>query len=545
MFENIKSRKNPLGAELVNKGLITDKQLEDALNYQKDHPEFKLGEVIDILEMCDKKKLLKVIAEQLKQKSVDLNKGISIDYTEFLPRDVVINNKAFPFAIDGTTVKVAFSDPLDDKATTEVKLLLVSKGFQMEKYFTLYSMIMEQIQDVKNVENKYVNTKEKDTTVLVDNIILTAMKQRASDIHVEPLEKKVRIRYRIDGEMVEVSELPKSRQGVLTGRLKSISNMHQEITTDQDGRINSYDNYSIRVSTQKNINGEKFVLRLLKKNSDIRTLDELGLYGNDEVLNAALDKKNGIILLCAPTGEGKTTTLYSILDHLNRPNINVVTIENPVEIRMPGVNQVEISHETSFAGALRTVLRQDPNIILVGEIRDRETAQTAIESGQTGHLVLSTIHTVNAIEAITRIRKMGISDYDVSSTLVTVISQRLIRRLCEKCKKEHVINEEDKKYIERVEKATGYKFDLDKAKMYEPVGCDECSGLGYFERIGAFEVLYVDEYLKEMISSGKSSIDIMKYAVEKTEYKPLIVDAVRKALEGITTIEEIQKKMSI
>ena len=545
MFENIKSRRSPLGTELINKGLITEKQLDEVLNYQKDHPEFKIGEVVDILNMCDKKKLLSVIAEQLKQKSVNLNDVISIDYTEFLPRDVVINNKAFPFAIDGTTVKVAFSDPLDEKATNEVKLLLVNKGFQMDKYFTLYSMIMEQIQDVKNVQDKFVDTKEKDTTVLVDNIILTAMKQRASDIHIEPMEKKVRIRYRIDGEMIEVSELPKSRQGVVTGRLKSISNMHQEITTDQDGRINSYDNYSIRVSTQKNINGEKFVLRLLKKNADIRSLKELGFPFDDELVKQAFDKKNGIILLCAPTGEGKTTTLYSILDYLNSPNINVVTIEDPVEIRMSGVNQVEIGHDTSFAKALRTVLRQDPNIILVGEIRDRETAQTAIESGQTGHLVLSTIHTVNAIEAITRIRKMGISDYDVSSTFVTVISQRLIRRLCNKCKKVHEITDDEKKYIERVEKVTGYKFDLNKAKMCEPVGCDECSGLGYFERIGAFEVLYIDEYLKEMISSGKSSIDIKKYAIEETEYKPLIVDAVNKCLEGITTIDEIQKKMSI
>jgi len=545
MFENIKSRRSPLGTELINKGLIDEKQLDDVLNYQKDHPEFKIGEIVDILDLCDKKRLLKVIAEQLKQKSVDLTKGISIDYSEFLPRDVVINNKAFPFAIDGTVVKVAFSDPLNDKLVEEVKLLLVGKGFQMDKYFTLYSMIMEQIQDVKNVQNNYVDTKEKDTTVLVDNIILTAMKQRASDVHIEPLEKKVRIRYRIDGEMVEVSELPKSRQGVLTGRLKSISNMHQEITTDQDGRINSYDNYSIRVSTQKNINGEKFVLRLLKKNSDIRTLTELGFPSDDELVKRAFDRKNGIILLCAPTGEGKTTTLYSILDYLNSPNINIVTIENPVEIRMAGVNQVEISHETSFAGALRTVLRQDPNIILVGEIRDKETAQTAIESGQTGHLVLSTLHTVDAIEAITRIRKMGISDYDVASTFVTVISQRLIRRLCSKCKKAHKITEEDKKYIERVEKATGCKFDLGKAKMYEPVGCEECSNLGYFERIGIFETLYIDDYLKEMISSGKSSIDIKKYAMEETEYKPLIVDAVNKALQGITTLDEIQKKMSI
>ena len=545
MFENIKSRRSPLGTELINKGLITDKELDTVLNYQKEHPEFKIGEVVDILNLCDKKKLLRVIAEQLGQKSVDLSKGISIDYSEFLPRDVVINNKAFPFAIDGTTVKVAFSDPLDDKATQEVKLLLVNKGFQMEKYFTLYSMIMEQIQDVKNVQNNYVDTKEKDTTVLVDNIILTAMKQRASDIHIEPLEKKVRIRYRIDGEMVEVSELPKSRQGVLTGRLKSIANMHQEITTDQDGRINSYDNYSIRVSTQKNINGEKFVLRLLKKNSNIRTLEELGFPGTDETIKKAFDKKNGIVLLCAPTGEGKTTTLYSILDYLNQPNINIVTIENPVEIRMPGVNQVEIGHDTSFAGALRTVLRQDPNIILVGEIRDKETAQTAVESGQTGHLVLSTIHTINAIEAITRIRKMGISDYDVASTFVTVISQRLVRRLCNKCKKPHELTEEDRKYIDRVEKITGHRFNLDKAKMYEPVGCDECSNLGYFERIGVFEVLHVNEYLQEMISSGKSSIDIKKYALERTEYRPIIVDAVNKALEGITTLEEIQKKMSI
>lgn len=545
MFENIKSRRSPLGTELLNKGLINEKQLDEVLAYQKEHPEFKIGEVVDILNLCDKKKLLKVIAEQLKQKSVDLNDGISIDYTEFLPRDVVINSKAFPFAIDGTTVKVAFSDPLDEKAINEVKLLLVNKGFQMDKYFTLYSMIMGQIQDVKNVQDKYVDTKEKDTTVLVDNIILTAMKQRASDIHIEPLEKKVRIRYRIDGELIEVSDLPKSRQGVLTGRLKSISNMHQEITTDQDGRINSYDNYSIRVSTQKNINGEKFVLRLLKKNSDIRTLKELGFPSNNELVKTIFDKKNGIILLCAPTGEGKTTTLYSILDYLNSPNINVVTIEDPVEIRIPGINQVEINHDTSFAKALRTVLRQDPNIILVGEIRDRETAQTAIESGQTGHLVLSTIHTVNAIEAITRIRKMGISDYDVSSTFVTVISQRLIRRLCNKCKKSHEITPDEKKYIETVEKVTGHRFDMDKIKMYEPVGCDACSNIGYFERVGVFEILYIDEYLKEMISSGKSSIEIKKYAMEETEYKPLIVDAVNKALQGVTTLDEIQKKMSI
>ncbi|MDD2627601.1 MAG: ATPase, T2SS/T4P/T4SS family [Clostridia bacterium] len=545
MFENIKSRKAPIGVELVKKGLITEEQLQEALTYQKRHPEFKIGEVVDILNMCDKKKLISAIAEQIKQKTVDLSKGISINYAEFLPRDVVINNKAIPFEIDGTTVKVAFSDPLDIKAVNEVKLLLVNKGFQMEQYFTLYTMIMEQIREVKNVQDKFVDTSEKDTTILVDNIIHTAIKQRASDIHIEPLEKNVRIRYRIDGELVEVSELPKSRQGIITGRIKSISNMHQEITTDQDGRINSYEDYSIRVSTQKNIHGEKFVLRLLKKESKVRGLKELGYPTDDETIKTAFNKQNGIILLCAPTGEGKTTSLYSILDYLNKPEINVVTIEDPVEIRMEGVNQVEIGHDTSFAGALRTVLRQDPNIILVGEIRDKETAQTAIESGQTGHLVLSTIHTTNSIEAITRIRKMGISDYDISSTFATVISQRLIRRLCEKCKKPHVITEEDKIFIDKVEKLNKVKFDLENATVFQATGCEHCTDLGYYERVGVFENLFINDNLKELIASGRSVIDLKRYAMETTEYKPLVVDAVNKYLKGITTIKEIEKRINI
>ncbi len=545
MFENIKSKKNPIGVELINRGLITEGQLDEAIKYQKDHPELKLGEVIDVLNLCDKDRLITTIAEKIGQKFVKLDDSIDIEYTEFLPRDVVINNKAFPFAIDGNNVKVAFSDPLDEKKVEEVKLLLMNKGFGMDKYFTLYSMIMGQVQSVRNVQDKYVDTDEKDTTVLVDNIVLTAIQKRASDIHVEPSETKVRIRYRIDGELVTISEVPKSRQGILAGRLKSISNMHQEITTDQDGSINSYDNFSIRVSTQKNINGEKFVLRLLKKNGSVRNLFDLGFPRDSELIRKAFDKSNSMILMCAPTGEGKTTTLYSILDYLNRPEINVVTIENPVEIRMAGINQVEIDHNTSFAGALRTVLRQDPNIILVGEIRDKETAQTAIEAGQTGHLVLSTIHTIDAIEAITRIRKMGIADYDVSATIVTVISQRLVRQLCPKCKKPHKINKEEKEYIERATKVTGIPFDISKTTMFEPVGCEACSDIGYFERIGVFEILCLDEYLKDMIASGKSAIDIRKYAIENTEYKPFVVDAIQKCLDGLTTISEIKKKIAV
>ncbi len=545
MFENIKNKKNPFGIDLINAGLITEEQLNEALAYQKNHPDLKIGEIVDVLNMCKKPDLLKVLADKLDVKPIVLNEEIDIDYTQFLSRDTVINLKAFPFKVVGNTIKVAFADPTSQKAVDSVKLQLINKGYEMEKYITLYSMIMNQVRNVKNVQDDYVNTNEKDTTVLVDNIILTAIKQRASDIHVEPMENRVRIRYRIDGELITVSELPKQRQATITGRIKSIANMHQEITTDQDGSIDSFEDYSIRVSSQKNINGEKFVLRLLKKNGNVRRLHDLGFPNNEELVRKAFDKRNSVIVVCAPTGEGKTTTLYSILDYLNRPDINVVTIENPVEIRMPGVNQVEIGYDISFAGALRTVLRQDPNIILVGEIRDRETAQTAIEAGQTGHLVLTTIHTIDAIETITRIRKMDISDYDVSSSLITIISQRLVRQLCPKCKKPHDITESDKSYFERVEKLTGAKFDLEKATMFEPKGCRHCNNLGYIERIGVFEVLCLDDQIKHMIASGATAMDIRKYALENTEYKPLIVDAVNKCLSGITTISEIEKKIVI
>lgn len=545
MFENIKNKKNPFGVDLVNAGLITEGQLNEVLAYQKNHPDLKIGEIVDVLNMCDKTELLKLLAEKLEVKPIVLKDDIDIDYTKFLSRDTVVNLKAFPFKEAGNTVRVAFADPANKEAIESVKLQLLNKGYEMEKYLTLYSMIMNQVRNVKNVQDDYVDTNEKDTTVLVDNIVLTAIKQRASDIHIEPMENRVRVRYRIDGELITVSELPKQRQSMIIGRLKSISNMHQEITSDQDGSIDSYEDYSIRVSSQKNINGEKFVLRLLRKNGNVRRLHDLGFPKDEALIKKAFDKRNSIIVICAPTGEGKTTTLYSILEYLNRPDLNVVTIENPVEIRMPGINQVEIGFDVSFAGALRTVLRQDPNIILVGEIRDRETAQTAIEAGQTGHLVLTTIHTIDAIEAITRIRKMDISDYDVSSSIVTIISQRLVRQLCPKCKQPHNMTETEKEYFERVTKLTGIEFDLEKATMFEPKGCKHCNNLGYIERIGIFEILCLDEQLKHMIATGENAMEIRKYAQENTEYKPLIVDAVNKCLAGITTISEIEKKIVI
>ena len=267
-------------------------------------------------------------------------------------------------------------------------------------------------------------------------MIKLGMEKRASDIHVEPQSDCVRVRFRIDGELFTMAKIAKEKQTQMIGRLKAISNMHQEKQDSQDGRIVIYDNYNIRVSSQKNIHGEKFVLRLLKKSAKIRDIFELGFPYDEHTLNKSVNKRNSITVMAAPTGEGKTTTLYSILDYLNNESLNITTIEDPVEIRIPGLNQIEIDKNVRFSDSLRTILRQDPDIILVGEIRDKETAEIAVQAGQTGHYVLSTIHTIDAIEVITRLRKMGVSDYDISSTVGTTISQRLVRRMCPKCKRE-------------------------------------------------------------------------------------------------------------
>lgn len=545
MFENIKSKRSPIGIEFIKRGLLTENQVDRVLEYQKEHKELKFAEIVDILDMCDKSALLDVLSYKIQVTGVMLDGEIEINPVKYLPRDIIINYKVLPFALVGNKLKVAFADPQNPTKVKEVELLLMNQGYEMEIYVTLYTSIMKQISNIRTVERDYVDKEEKDTTKLVDNIIMTAIEKRASDIHIEPMEDKIRVRYRIDGKLLTVTELPKNRQDNLIGRLKAISNMHQEIVYDQDGSINTYDGYSIRVSSQKNVNGEKFVLRLLKKNADKRSLFELGFMNNNELVDKAFNRKNSLIVIGAPTGEGKTTTLYSVIEYLNNPEINIISIENPVERRIPGINQVEIAPNITFASALRTVLRQDPDIILVGEIRDEETAKIAIEAGQTGHLVLSTIHTIDAVEAVTRIRKMQVSNYDVSATVATTISQRLVRRLCNKCKKEHVLTDEEKKYIEKVSKSTGVDFDLEHAKTYEPVGCKYCNDIGYYERVAMFEVLCIDDYLKDMISEGKSSIEIRDYAIKNTDYKPMVVDGINKVLQGITTVEEIKNKITI
>ena len=537
-------KRQPIGVELVKRGIVTENDIKNALQYQKEHPNKKLGDILYILNACDPKKLIEAIGDIVRTKGILLtNSNIKVKLTDYFSIDVAMRNKVVPFEVSSGKIKVCFADTANTRNMETIRLLLLNKGLVMESYITFESDI-ERI--VKSLEGKPINNLENtgrnDTiTGLVDSIIKTGIDRRASDIHIEPMENEVRVRYRIDGELFTAAKINKEKQQQIIGRLKAISNMYQEKQEAQDGRILLYDEYNIRVSSQPNVYGEKFVLRLLKKNSNIKNIFELGFPGTEEQLRKSINKKNSITIIAAPTGEGKTTTLYSIVDYLNRPEINITTIEDPVEIRIKGLNQIEIDAKSSFSSALRTVLRQDPDIVLVGEVRDIETGEIAIQAGQTGHYVLSTIHTIDAIEVITRLRKMGLSDYDISSTLATSISQRLVRRLCTKCRRERKFTEEEKKIITTIGNKYGVKYDV-SGTTYDAIGCKYCNNTGYFERMGIFEVLELTDELKQEIMSGKSSIEIRKEAL-KGSYRPLVVDGIRKVIEGHTTLQELNKKL--
>ena len=539
-------KRQPMGIELVKRGIVTEKDIEKALEYQREHPNRKLGDILYILDVCDPNKLIETIGEIVGTKGILLNAStIKVKLTDYISLDIAKKNKAIPFEVASGKIKVCFANTVNSRVIDTVRLLLLNKGLVMESYITFESDIDKILKSLEGVATSNLEAAGRNDTItgLVDSIIKTGMERRASDIHIEPMQNQVRVRYRIDGELFTAAKIEKEKQSQIIGRLKAISNMHQEKQESQDGRILLYEDYNIRVSSQPNIYGEKFVLRLLKKNTVIRNIFKLGFPGTEEELSKNINKKNSITIIAAPTGEGKTTSLYSIIDYLNRPEINITTIEDPVEIRIEGLNQIEIDNRSSFSGSLRTVLRQDPDIILVGEIRDRETGEIAIQAGQTGHYVLSTIHTIDSIEVITRLRKMGLSDYDISSTLATSISQRLVRRLCPECKRERDYTEEEKRIIETISKKYGVEFDL-SGKTYDAIGCKHCNNTGYYDRIGIFEMLEITDEIKQEIMNGKSSIEIRNEAL-KQKYKPLVVDGIRKIVQGYTTLEELNKKLLI
>ena len=540
-------RRLPIGVELVKRGIVTETDIEKALEYQRQHPSVKLGDILHILNVCDAEVLIENIGDILGEKGILLtSRTLKIKPTDYISLELFKKNKCIPFEVNGGKIKVCFTDKIVGGKTESIKMLLLNKGLVMEQYIT-FEKDIDKILDTLGAEasGDITKTTSSGTMIeLIDSIIRTGMEKRASDIHIEPLTDEIRVRYRIDGELLTEAKIPKEKQQQVIGRLKAISNMHQEKQDAQDGRILLYDDYNIRVSSQPNVCGEKFVLRLLKKNENIRNIFELGYPGTQEDLKKSFNKKNSITIIAAPTGAGKTTTLYSIIDYLNSPEINITTIEDPVEIRIEGLNQIEIGNKSTFSGALRTVLRQDPDMILLGEIRDKETAEIAVQAGQTGHYVLSTIHTIDAIEVINRLRKMGLSDYDIASTLATTVSQRLVRKICPECRKEREFTKEEKEIISRLAAKYGKEVNLDNAKTYEAIGCSKCNNIGYYGRIGVFEILNVSDKIKELIVRGASTIEIRNKALEE-DYKPLIMDGINKVLKGDTTLEELNRQLII
>ena len=380
-----------------------------------------------------------------------------------------------------------------------------------------------------------------------------ALNMRSSDIHIEPLENHVRIRYRVDGVLRHIVEYPTNLHQAVVSRIKIMSNLKiDEQRIPQDGRadVTTKDgrDMDLRVSTLPTVNGEKVVMRLQDKSRKIPDLPELGISGNSlKLMEDALKLQNGIIINTGPTGSGKTTTLYSCLQRVNKPEVNILTIEDPVEIQIDGLNQSQVHADINynFATGMRAALRQDPNIMMVGEIRDKETADTAIEASLTGHLVFSTLHTNSAVESLTRLINMGVPAYLLSSSLELIIAQRLVRKLCDNCR---VQTETSPELLEVVKKAMAKlhvegEIDpelLKNMKFYTAKGCDKCNGIGYFGRVGLYEVFRMDNSIRKLLYDNASTMEILDTA-QQHGMVTLEQAGIIKALQGVTSLDEVYR----
>ncbi len=380
---------------------------------------------------------------------------------------------------------------------------------------------------------------------LVNHILFQAVKRGASDIHIEPFEKELRVRYRIDGVMYDVMTPPKRIQGALVSRIKIMANLNiAEKRVPQDGRITikvADKAFDIRVSVLPVAFGERVVMRLLDKSRSFAHMKDLGFSERDyKVITAAIARPNGIIYVTGPTGSGKTTTLYSVLSELNKPEVNIITVEDPIEYQMAGIGQVAVREKVgmTFAAALRSILRQDPDIIMIGETRDVETAQIAIQAALTGHLVLSTLHTNNAPASITRLIDMGVEPFLIASSVVLIMAQRLVRKLCPICKRQF------KPSAELLERIGLTSEQAQKITFYEPVGCDECSESGYKGRLPIFEVMEMSDEVARL-TMERANTSVIRKAAKRDGMKELIEDGLEKIKMGLTTIDEVLSVASI
>lgn len=552
---------------LLEKGVLTREQLSSVEKLRKGS-NISIEDALKQLNIASTEDIVKCVAQYYGLDFVDINAmDISKDVLDMVPKRVATRHGIIPISKDGMRLTIAMSNPPDlptldnlrfilgvdircvlttEEALNKAILKYYEQGVSIPSVDNLLSGL--NIRDLESTDIQLVGEEFPPSDVAEDEapiirivmrIISEAVKARASDIHIEPCVNRFRIRYRIDGVCHEVMELPKRVQGAIISRIKIMASIDiTERRRPQDGRISLKINdkpLDLRVSTIPVTDGESIVMRLLEKESIMIGLDQMGFAEDDyKRFKSLIKRPNGIILITGPTGSGKTTTLYASINEINTPDKKIITVENPIEYNLKGINQCEVNEAAglTFPVVLRSMLRQDPNIIIVGEIRDVETAEIAVAAALTGHLIFSTLHTNDATSAITRLADMGIKLFLISSSLQAVMAQRLARVICHKCKEP--FNYSKKELLE---------VGLDPEEMagitlYKGKGCDECKNTGYKGRMGIYELMVLNSELKEMIYRNESK-DKIKDVASRHGMKTLREDGLRKAFAGLTTIDEV------
>lgn len=558
--------------ELHKYNILPTNELVELFSYaQKEN--VQLGEILIKQGKLKEKRLAEIMAKMFGFPFVDMEKMDILEETLcIIPEKIAKKFHVVAFKKEGKSLHVAMLDPEDlqtldfirKKTSLSIIPYVTSKESMSNILKNYEKTIKAEFSDIitKNEEDEDLTAMASDLPIvrIVKTLIKHAILQGASDIHIEPLEKEVVVRFRVDGMLRIAMRLPKNTQAGIIARIKVLSKLKlDEHRLPQDGRFKMVtDEYKIsfRVSILPVFDGEKIVMRLLKEDSSGLTLEKMGLHGEAlEVIYREINKPNGMILVTGPTGSGKTTTLYTVVDILNDPSVNISTIEDPVEYRMDSINQTQVHAKIgmTFEAGLRSLLRQDPDILMVGEIRDVETLEIAIHAAMTGHLLLSTLHTNSAAGAISRMIDMGAQSFLIASTTNVIIGQRLVRKLCGECREaynfdEKMIDTLGKNYdIELTEKAMKYLGVMKEGQkwteftIYKAVGCSECNDLGYKGRAGIFEVFEVTEGIEKLITQNATSDQLERHAREHNDMITLVDDGFYKVLQGITTIEEVMR----
>jgi type IV pilus assembly protein PilB len=555
-----------LGDILVRDGLITADQLKRALAEQKNSG-MRLGYTLVKLGFVEETEITKMLARQYRMPAVDLSRfEVDAKILKLISADIAVKYAVLPLKREGRTLTIAIADPNNVAAIEDIKFITRCDIFPViageytlrnaiDKYYqqsdAQLASLLKSVQD-ENADDLEVVSEQQDEEVkaselaedapvvkLINGLLTDAVKRGASDIHIEPFEHEMRVRYRVDGALQEVMRPPVKMRAALTSRVKIMAQLNiAERRVPQDGRIKLKMGARVidfRVSTLPVLFGEKIVLRILDKGNLTFDLSKFGFEPKAEAdLMRAILNPYGMVLVTGPTGSGKTTTLYSALSKINTIEVNIMTAEDPVEYNLMGINQVLVRNEVgmTFAAALKAFLRQDPNIIMVGEIRDLETGSIAIKAALTGHLVLSTLHTNDAPSTVTRMVDMGIEPFNVASAVNLIVAQRLVRRICVDCKQQHDYSDEE---------MHAFGIDRDQGPFFKGAGCDTCNGTGYKGRQGIYEVMALSSQLRRYILKGASTEELREVAVSEGMLT-LRMDGLVKIKKGVTTLEEVVKE---